>query len=103
MLVTRKDVKKLEKEICTCLRRKGSVTRKDVKQFENEVCTWLRCNGVDITKFNIESHIEVKGYVICYNGYNFEHVIINMDEWSKYLSVRYKNIREEDLQKLRNM
>lgn len=73
------------------------ITRSEIKKFEEEVCTWLQTEGVMLDDINIESHRSMNGYIICWKNSSVEYVLINREEWNKYMSCEYKNIRKVDV------
>lgn len=76
------------------------VTRKEIMEFKKVVCSWLKEQGIDLTNLIIEGHTDVDGYVICWNKYNHEHIVFNMDEWGQYQDENNKDIRKATLETL---
>lgn len=73
------------------------ITLNEIKKFEEEVCVWLETEGVILYDINIESHRSMNGYIVCWRNSSVEYVLINREEWSRYMSDGYINIRKGDL------
>lgn len=77
------------------------IARSEIKKFEREVCTWLQTQGIMTDDINIESHRSMNGYIVCWKSSSVEYVLINREEWNKYMSNEYNNIRKLDVMLLR--
>lgn len=77
------------------------IPRSEFKKFEKSVSKWLQKEGVRFKSINIEGNRSKSEHVFYWKDSSCEYILINKDDWNKFVHEYYKKIKMKYLRLLR--